>query len=108
MTTTTSYGTWVNHGDQMSVNVETSVYEALGSYADDYNVDAIVAEYRDAINDALPTNVNLCGDEFIGPAYPADQDFDAYPTDDDGNLDLHAIVESIDFWAIAARHDRSA
>jgi hypothetical protein len=54
-----------------------------------------------------PRGVALCGSEFIGPAY--DPDFDGYPTDEEtGRLDIKAIVDSVDFWEIAAAHDKSA
>ncbi|MDQ0842383.1 hypothetical protein [Streptomyces sp. V1I6] len=112
MTTTTSYGTWYNHqGGEL--NIETSVVVALGDYADDHDVDAIAADWSKAINEALPPNVALTGDEFIGPAYAKDQEFDGYPMEDvpaslegevEGALDIKAIVESVDFWAIAERH----
>jgi hypothetical protein len=108
MTTTTSYGTWNNRVEPYAANFATSIYEALGDYADGFDLDAVEAEYKAAINDALPASVNLCGDEFIGPAYAADCDFTGYPTDEDGRLDIKAIVDSIDFWEIASRHDTRA
>lgn len=108
MTTTTYYGTWNDRVEPHSANFSTSVYTALGDFADDYDIDAIEADYRAAINDALPDGVSLCGDEFIGPAHDADCDFDGYPTDEYGRLDIKAIVESVDFWAIVAKHDTSA
>jgi hypothetical protein len=106
MTTTTSYGTWNDRVEPHSANFSTSVYEALGDFADDYDTDAIEADYRNAINEALPDGVSLCGDEFIGPAY--DADFDGYPTDEYGRLDIRTIVESVDFWEIVSKHDTSA
>jgi hypothetical protein len=109
MTTTTTYGTWNNRVDTYSADFETYVMDAFGSEgADGFDFDAIVADYRDAINDALPASVSLCGSEFVGPYYEADYDFDGYPTDDDGRLDIKAIVESVDFWEIAAKHDTNA
>ncbi|WP_405149414.1 hypothetical protein OG589_14440 [Sphaerisporangium sp. NBC_01403] len=108
MTTTTTFGTWNNRVQDGELTVEQSVYVALGDYADDYDLDAVAADYRAAINDALPSSVSLCGDEFIGPYYAEDRDFDGYPTDEDDRLDIKAIVEGIDFWAIAAEHDTTA
>lgn len=108
MTTTTPYGTWNSRVEPHSATFATSVYEALGNFADDYDIDAIKADYRAAINEALPEGVTLVGDEFIGPAHDADCDFDGYPTDEYGRLDIKAIVESVDFWAIVAKHDTSA
>lgn len=104
--TNTSYGTWNNHVDQYSTGLEHTVTEAFGSYGpDDFDFDAIVSDYRNAINDALPDSVTLAGDEFIGPAYADDQDFDGYPMDEDGSLDIKAIVEDVDLWEIIARHE---
>lgn len=104
MTVTTSYGTWVNHGGGTAMTVEDTVAVALGDHANDYDLDAVIADYRDAINDALPAGVTLNGNDFYGP-YPADQDFDGYPTTEDGALDIAAIVAGVDFWAIVAKHD---
>jgi hypothetical protein len=112
--TTTSYGTWNNHINQYSVGLHVDVVEALGDYANDYDVDAIAADWRAAINDALPDSVTLSGDEFIGPAYADDQDWTGYPVEDvpdgledqlEGGLDIKAIVDGVDFWEIAKRHE---
>ncbi len=109
MTTTTSYGTWNNRVQDGELTVEQSVYVALGDFASDYDLDAVVAGYRAAINEALPSSVSLCGDEFIGPYHAEDADFDGYPTDEEtGRLDIKTIVEGIDFWAIAAEYDTTA
>jgi hypothetical protein len=107
-TTTTTYGTWSNRADDLSTSVEHTVYECLGDYASDYDPEAIAAEYRAAINDALPPSVSLCGDEFIGPYYAADCNFDGYPLDEFGALDITTIVEQADLWAIIARHGAPA
>lgn len=107
MTTTTSYGTWANHGGG-GLTVADSITEALGEFAGDYDTEAIEVEYREAINEALPDGVTLDGDEFYGPYYEADQDFDGYPLDDFGGLDIKTIVEFTDFWAITERHDTAA
>ena len=104
---TTSYGTWCNRVDPYSLSVEQSVVEALGDYADDYDVEAIAADWRRAINEALPPGVSLVGNEFIGPAYPEANAFDGYPHDE-YSVDIRAIVESVDFWSIAARHEIDA
>lgn len=108
MATTTSYGTWVNNVDDLCLTVEQYVADALGDYAGDYDLDGLVGAYRAAINDALPHNVALAGDEFIGPYYEADQDFDGYPLTDDGALDIKAIVDGINFWSLAAEYDNAA
>ncbi|MDG4784368.1 type II toxin-antitoxin system prevent-host-death family antitoxin [Micromonospora sp. WMMD1102] len=105
MTTTTSYGTWAN-ADGSHLTVEDSVVVALGDHVSDYDVDAVAADYRAAINDALPDSVSLSGNDFYGPAH--DREFDGYPLTEHGDLDLSAIVNGVDFWEIAARHDRTA
>lgn len=106
MTTTTDYGTWCNRIDQYSVSLEASLTDGyFGSEgADGFDFEAICTEYRQAINDALPSSVTLSGDQFYGPYYEADQHFDGYPVDEDGRLDLKAIVDGIDLSAIVERH----
>lgn len=105
MTTTISYGTWNNRVQEYELTVEQSVYVALGDFAEDYDLDGLTAAYRDAINDALPGGVALCGDEFIGPYYHEDADFTGYPLDEDGRLDIKAIVDGVDFWILAEQFD---
>lgn len=114
--TTTSYGTWNNQVEPYSLTVAQSVLEAFGSGegVEDFDLAAIEADYREAINNALPPHVTLTGDEFIGPAYDKDIDWTGYPVEDvpagledevDAPLDIKAIIDSIDFWEIAARHE---
>jgi len=98
MTTTTRYGTWTT----LVNDYETAPEEGLNGYLgdaspDEYDMAGIYAAYRQAIKDALPGGVSLCGSEFIGPAYPEPGEFDDYPTDEDGRLDIGAIVEDLDF-----------
>jgi hypothetical protein len=107
MTVTTTLGTWNNY-HRSTLTLEQDVCEALGDFTADYNVDAIEADYRQAINAALPEGVSLNGDEFYGPYYEADRRFDGHPTDEFGVLDITAIIDSVDFWEIAARHDKTA
>lgn len=106
MTTTTSYGTWNNQVERYSANLATTVVESLGDYGDEYDVNALTADYRDAINTALPASVTLAGDEFIGPHQPDANEWDGYPTDEHGQLDIKAIVDDVDFWEIARKHER--
>ncbi|MGI5273145.1 hypothetical protein ACQEUU_37650 [Nonomuraea sp. CA-218870] len=105
MTTTTSYGTWNNRVEAYSLTVEQTVVEALGEFASEYDTDAIATDYRAAINEALPEGISLSGDEFYGPYYRDEVNLDGYPTDEDDRLDFKAIVEGIDFWEIAAKHE---
>lgn len=103
MATTTNYGSWLNTVGDLGVAYTIGI--ALGDYEDDYDVDAIKDEYLDAIDAALPNGVFLSGDEFIGPYHEEDQHFDGFPLDDDGELDIAAIVESIDLMAIVEKHE---
>lgn len=104
-TTTTELGTWGNSVDRLSVSLENSVADAFGSEGPaGFDVDEIAAAWRAAINEALPDSVSLCGDTFYGPAYAADRNFDGYPLDEFGDLDIAAIVAGIDFWEIVGRH----
>lgn len=102
MSVSTPYGTWLNHTGED--NPAQSILTAVGGYADEYDLKAIEEEYRDAIDAALPNGVGMSGKEFVGPYYEADQDFDGYPQDDDGRIDIGAVVKGIDLEAIAERH----
>lgn len=113
MTTTTTLGTWTSLVAHYSASVESTVTDYLNGGDADWRerveetgaFERMVADYRQAINDALPHGVALAGDEFYGPYYEADRDFQGYPTDDDGRLDIAAIVEDIDLGEIVDRHD---
>lgn len=110
MTTTTSLGFWHGYTGDYFNTLHDAVADALavtgeslaatGEY--DYGlVDRVADAYRVAINDALPDSVQLCGDEFFGPAYEADRgDFAGYPLDADGGLDIAEIIAGVDLAAI--------
>lgn len=112
-TTTSPYGTWTNHGDRTNTSVEATVTDAVSGgpseWLDRINTegyfDGMVAAYRNAINAALPGDVALCGDDFIGPWQPEDGEFDGYPKDEYGGLDIAAIISGIDLAPIVERHD---
>ncbi|MEU9760304.1 hypothetical protein [Streptomyces sp. NPDC047987] len=113
MTTTTSYGTWSNRINTFSTGPDADVLDYIGGGDADWRelleVSGALAEitkaYRDAIEGALPAGVSLCGEEFIGPAYPDGGEFDGYPVDEDGRLDIAACVEDIDLAQIVEWHD---
>jgi hypothetical protein len=113
MSVTTPYGTWNNHGDRYELTVGASVANAISGGDSDWTTrvmdgghfDSMVSDYRDAINSALPDSVSLCGDEFIGPYRPDEDEWAGYPTDEYNSLDIHAIVESVDLNKIVERHD---
>ncbi|MEV7654615.1 hypothetical protein AB0O39_10635 [Streptomyces anulatus] len=111
--TTTSYGTWCNKINQFSTSPDSDVLDYINGGDNAWQtrlqesgaLELIQDEYREAINAALPDSVALAGDEFIGPAYPEDDEFDGYPTDEYGALDLKALVEGIDLQPIVDRND---
>lgn len=112
-TTTTSYGTWCNQVSPYSTSPDSDVLDYINGGDSDWQqlldasgaLEAIQSEYRAAIDAALPPSVSLCGDEFIGPAYPDDDEWDGYPVDDMGGLDIKACVEDIDLQPIVERND---
>ncbi|MEW1565757.1 hypothetical protein AB0454_22560 [Streptomyces sp. NPDC093509] len=112
-TTTTSYGTWCNLVNQYSTSPDSDVLDYINGGDNDWQqlleasgaLDAIKSDYRAAIQAALPAGVSLCGDEFIGPAHPDDDEWDGYPVDDLGSVDIAACVEDIDLQEIVERNE---
>ena len=105
---TTTYGSWAQNVKHVEMTLEDTVSAALADgHAGDTDIQGIIAAYREAINKALPDSVALCGNEFYGPALEKDEDFDGFPRDEDGRLDINAIVAAIDFWEIVASFDES-
>lgn len=101
MTTTTGYGSWHYNVRAAGLTLEQAVTDALDQWdLDDNTLDTIIGEYRAAINQALPAGVQLCGNEFYGPAYDQDCSFSGYHLDENGRLDIDAIVDNVDFWTI--------
>ena len=98
---TTTYGT-INTmvpAAGTATNLHDYVASALGDYADDYDIDAITADYRDAINEHLaPHGITLAGDEFHGP----------YPRPENAAEVIAEAGEDVDLWEIVARHDTAA
>jgi hypothetical protein len=112
-TTTTSYGTWCNRVNVYSSSPDSDVLDFINGGDDDWRtlleesgaLGQIQLEYRRAIDAALPDSISLCGDEFIGPAYPDDDEFDGYPVDEVGTLDFKALLEDIDLGAIVEANE---
>jgi hypothetical protein len=73
--------------------VEHYVAETMSDFADDYDIDKIVDEFRAAINAALPDGVSLAGNEFLGPV-------------DIEWVDINQVIDDIDFWAIMKRNEK--
>jgi len=109
---TASYGSWARRVEHADMTLEDTVRNALadGHFMQTSLTGAIISEYRDAINAALPDSVSLCGDEFYGPAgfEPVDFEADGFDVDEDGALDINAIICAIDFYAIAERIEDAA
>lgn len=110
---TTTYGHWTTLVDRTSTTLEQTVLEFVSGADHDWitalknsgALDRIIEDYREAINKALPPGVALSGNEFIGPFEHAQDAWAGYPTTEDGDLDIGAIVEAIDLRAIVERHD---
>ncbi|MEU8682918.1 hypothetical protein [Streptomyces sp. NPDC048611] len=111
--TNTSYGTWCNKVNRFSTSPDADVSDYINGGDADWRelleesgaLDQIQSEYRDAINAALPSDISLCGDEFIGPWEPEEGEFDGYPTNEFGDLDFAAMVEDIDLGEIVERNE---
>lgn len=99
--TMTPYGTFIgNVADPGGAgSMRDYITTALGDYADDYDIDAIIADYRGAINERLADQgITLAGDEFYGP----------YPRPENAGETIADAIESVDFWTIVERHDTTA
>jgi hypothetical protein len=96
---TTSYGTWVNHGDG-GATLKDGVIGSLGEHFDGYDVDGLTDAFRDAINDQLPDGVSLHGDEFYGP----------YPIVDGEVMrgQINEAIQSVDFFMLADRFENGS
>ncbi|MEU1824189.1 hypothetical protein ABZ502_17400 [Streptomyces abikoensis] len=102
-TTTTSYGTWytvtgtVSPAENIAVWIGGSDSEWLTRVEESGALDEMEAAYYRAIQAELPEGVYITpGADFIGPALGIGDDVD---------LDLSAIVESIDVGQIVERFD---
>ena len=73
--------------------------EYYGDYVDDYDHEAIRADYRDAIQALLPDGVYLMANGLV----IAEDDV----ADEARAIDFQSIAESVDFDAIIQRHDRA-
>ncbi len=101
MTTTTSYGTWSNCAGALSIR--DTVNDFTNGGGDQWNarllisgaLEAIIDDFRDAINAQLPDGVTLHGDEFYGP----------YPRGVFDSAEITDVIEAVDLGAIVERHD---
>jgi hypothetical protein len=107
---TTGYGSWYNHtGNNTSPEGDIADY-MNGAGADWWKrmeeagaIDAIAADYRTAVDAALPDGISLSGDEFLG-LHQADPNY----TDEIGDFDIRAAIEAIDLEPIVRKHDVDA
>ena len=95
---TTSYGSFIRNvadpGPASSLADYVAI--ALGDVAGDYDIDAIVEEYRGAINERLADEgITLAGDEFYGP----------YPRPENAGEIIADAIKDVDFWTIVARQE---
>lgn len=104
MTDETLYTTWYR-ATRDSNSPDDTVDSFMTDWVDDHDIEGIKAAYRAAIDQALPDSVALIGNEFIGPAKPEPGEFDGYPVDEHGDLDIAAIIEAIDLSEIAPRFE---
>lgn len=103
MAVTTTYGSWLNHASELTV--DHTIQAAVGEYANDYDLNAVKDDYVTAVNAALPDGVFLVGDEFHGPYRDEDADFDGYNLAEDGRLDIKTIVADVDLYAIVEANE---
>lgn len=107
MVTTTSYGSWNNHGDRTNSTVGATIIDAINGGDDEWRrrmyssgaLGRIETAYARAINDALPDGVSLHGSEFIGPYHPENPEWG-----DEGPR-IAAVVEEIDLFKLVERFD---
>lgn len=92
---TTDYGTILRGA--FSATLTDYAAEALGEFVADYDLPAIVADYRDAIQAELDVQA---------PGVTVHGEGDLYGPHPHIDVDPRAVLEAVDFWTIAARHDR--
>lgn len=108
MVTTTDYGSWNNHGDRYELTVEATVLMALNGGDAEWcermessgAIDAIVSDYRDAIDAVLLEGINLCGQDFYGP-----HSSDPAYTDEIAEFDIHEAIQGVDLYALVEKYD---
>lgn len=96
----TYYGTWADVS--YSPDLIEHVRNAFGwDGPQGYDFDAIVGEYQRVLNNALPDGVFFYAGIFMGPAWT---EFEGYPVDAYGRLDIPEIIDSINLDSIIDRH----
>ncbi|MFE4857400.1 hypothetical protein [Streptomyces sp. NPDC056670] len=113
MTATTGYGSWCNRVSQYSTSPEADIRDFINGGDNAWQImleesgalEEIQDAYRRAIDAVLPPSVSLCGNDFLGPADPADDEWAGYPTDETGALAFEELITDIDLGEIVDRYD---
>jgi len=104
---TMKYGRWMSYGDPGHVSVEGTVLAFIATRDSDWcrRVEAtgaftqMVADYRQAINEALPLNVSLVEDTFFGPVHLNDYSWVT------GEFSIAETVATVDLAKIVEAND---
>ena len=94
MTITTQYGTWANFTGEATVR--DGIETALAGLTAGYDMEALEAAYRAAVNAALPDGVTLDGDLIHGP-------YSMQCVETTG--EIAEAIRSVDFWTLAEQHE---
>lgn len=93
--------------------VEDSCRAEIDDFSRTYDIEGLANDWRERINEALPENVDLFGDEFYGPANLNDLNLKEIHIAPDGSIDLKAAVaatlgpDGIWFGYMAEKHDHT-
>lgn len=104
--TTRDIGNWANYDGTPSVEFSVSFAirggdrEWLETLTESGAFTRIVDDYRQAINEALPEAITLCGDMFI-----AECDMRGNLLVDDDEPTISDVLRDVDLFAIVERHD---
>lgn len=94
---TIGYGFWNSSSGTGTDSIDDLVHKLLGEFVHEFDVDAIIDDFAQAIDAALPEGLSLHGGNFYAAYYPHHRGWD-------GDLDIAAIIESVDPWEIIPKH----
>jgi hypothetical protein len=89
---TTIFADYADYEGNESVAV--MIGRALGVFVDHFDIEGIEREYRARLDDALPPNVTLAGNQFLAN----------YPAPPGTGEAIATAIESVDFWGIVESH----
>jgi len=92
------YLTGSNHA-----TIRAALETFAGDYAGDYDLDAIEADYTQAIQATLPASWQLAGDTIFGDVDDTGTLID--PADEATLTEISAAIDAIDLGAIFATHE---